>query len=157
MLRVLLLLILGISMVAQADIYKCAEKGQVHFQDKPCLSQSEKVDIKLHQPSKDDIDQQKQRTAAYKEDARIQEILTLKKKNIALQRQIDDLAVENKAKYEALQQQTYDVGNGMVATRDPTVLENMRVVLQQHLQEIKHLQQEIENNKNHIQTLSAQR
>ena len=126
-------------------------------QDKPCLSQSEKVDIRLHQSSKDDIDQQKQRTAAYKEGARIQEILTLKKKNIALQRQIDDLAVENKAKYEALQQQTYDVGNGMVATRDPTVLENMRVVLQQHLQEIKHLQQEIENNKNHIQTLSAQR
>ena len=134
MLRVLLLLSLGVSMVTQADIYKCAEKGQVHFQD-----------------------QQKQRTAAYKEDARIKEILTLKKKNIALQRQIDDLALENKAKYEALQQQTYDVGNGMVATRDPTVLENMRVVLQQHLQEIKHLQQEIENNKNHIQTLSAQR
>lgn len=55
-----------------------------------------------------------------------------------------------------MQNQTYDVGNGMVATRDPTLLENMRVILEQHSQQLKSLQREIDKNRYQIQVLSAQ-
>ncbi len=155
MFRFLFLLCLFFSMALQADIYKCDENGLVHYQDKPCQSHSEKVEIKLHQPSKKDIEQQNKRTAAFNEDARISQIKRLKQKNIELQQQIDKLEQENKAKYEAIQKHTYDVGNGMVATRDPTLLENMRATLQQHVQQVKKIQQEIHRNKSQIQTLSV--
>jgi hypothetical protein len=80
----------------------------------------------------------------------------LKQENRALQKQKIALEKENKARYDELQNQTYDVGNGMIATRDPALLENMRGIVEQHVQQLKSLQQEIDNNKRQIKALSAQ-
>jgi hypothetical protein len=153
--RLLLLISLCIGLPVQADIYKCHDNGQIHYQDKPCNAQSEKVEIKLHQPSKQDIEQQNKRTAAYNENSRIYQINMLKQENRALQKQKNALEKENKARYDELQNQTYDVGNGMIATRDPALLENMRGIVEQHVQQLKSLQQEIDNNKRQIKALSA--
>lgn len=154
--RIWLVISLFIVLPVQADIYKCEETGYIHYQDKPCASGSEKVELDLYQPSKEEIEQQNKRTAAYNENSRIYQINQLKQKNRELEKQKKTLELENKAKYDEMQNQTYDVGNGMVATRDPTLLENMRVILEQHSQQLKSLQREIDKNRYQIQVLSAQ-
>lgn len=149
------LLLLGITLPGQAEIYKCTVNGKLQFSDQPCSDKAEVVELKLYQPKAEDINEQQQITQRYKEDSRVNEIESLKEKNEKLKEEITRTAKQWDAEMKALNEKTYPVSDTEIGTREPDLGKQKRAVRDKYQQKIEQLQDEISRNETRLAELSS--
>jgi Domain of unknown function (DUF4124) len=150
-----LVCLLAIFPTAQAEIYKCTVDGKTIFSDQACATNAEIIDIKVHQPSDESIQQQQQSTQGFSESSRVSEILALKKKNEALENKKLQLQKSTEQQLKALEKKTYSVPNGTVST-ERGVFQKMADVENDFRRGVNNINAEIQKNEQKISELTSQ-
>jgi uncharacterized protein DUF4124 len=149
-----LVCLLAIFPTAQAEIYKCTVDGKTIFSDQACATNAEIIDIKVHQPSDESIQQQQQSTQGFSESSRVSEILALKKKNEALENKKLQLQKSTEQQLKALEKKTYSVPNGTVST-ERGVFQKMADVENDYRRGVNNINAEIQKNEQKISKLTS--
>ena len=147
---------LFLSFSIHADIYKCERNGTVQFQDKPCETHSEKLNLSITKPSSEAVNKQKALTEKFKSSSRVNQIEQLKQQNSQLSDQLISIQKDYETEYKLLTRKGYDLGNGKMATRDSLLLEKMKALSINTEKKRRTLEQKIQQNSHQIEKLKSQ-
>lgn len=138
---------------AQADIYKCTVNGKTVFSDQVCAENAEKIEIKVYKPSDDEVAKQREATKNHDNQARINEIASLKEKNDSLRHKITQLEREKQVELQRLGKGIYRHSETTVATHEYGLFQKMAAVEQDYQQKTAQINAEISRNENRLNSL----
>lgn len=150
----ILISMLLISPVTQAEIFKCVGAGKTVFSDKPCADDAEKLELKLYKPKAEDIEKQQQTTQQYQRDSRHNDFLSLRSENERLEKQITQLQKEHDQKLKEMSGNIYRSGE-YIATKEHGLFKRMRQVSAEYKNKIEQVENQIESNKAKMDQLQS--
>jgi len=139
-----------LSSFVHAEIYKCVLNQNTVFSDAPCAEDAQEIELKVHRPAADAIEQQNKTTARYQQDSRVNEIESLRAKNQALQITIQDLQQQRNTKLEVLKAKTYQYSDTEIATTEHGVFKQMNAVVAEYQAKISQVKAQIRTNESRI-------